>query len=369
MESRENNNYTSELNVLRNRFLTKKTSEQNNSVVKLSSNILQKGKRHPIVKKWMTERKNRNEKPYNFLTRRNNLWRGKKRSNFSNSKINITKYNTVLGSGGFGMIISEPSGMNVVKLFYTKDTCGEMAKEYESFVTAYNALEDNPFPQISIPEPKKLDNRNISFKAKSFQCGIEMKRVQPIPIMADKKNGMIHIILKEENKRMMNREVGRKYGSPPSEENPSRGFFATGSYIESDILPSLKPEEKIGITTIGDIAFRLGYSFALLVAYAELYPNDVEYCLGLIDGIVNVVIMDFGMCIPIDYTQPADSIVKMVLHGNGKNVHSTGISADLYFPYSDDPTFPKFAEGINYVKSKLTDATKIEVLNKLIESF
>ena len=364
--SSSNEPYKNSYNVLRNSFLTKKEAARNNATIKLSSNILTRGKRHPLVKSWMS-RINKKEKPYNFLTRRNNLWRDKKHSNFFNDKINMSKYRNILGSGGFGMIVSSTTGNNVVKLFYKEDTCGEMGKEYEAFVTAYNALEDNPLPQLSIPEPKKLDNRTITFRNTTFQCGIEMKRVTPIPSMTDKRNGMVHVVLKESYKDSgsVNKEVGRRYGETISNQNPSRGFFATGSYIESDILPILTGGQKGDIRNINDIAYKMGYAFALLVTIAEMYPNDVEYCLGIIDGVLNVVIMDFGMCAPIDYSNTVEHITKYTLTGDPKAIHGTGVANDFYFPENDDPTFPSFIRGIDSLIAVLTDDKKKDVLNMI----
>lgn len=364
-----NGKYKNIYNVLRNGFLTKAEAARNNATLKLTTNILKKGKRHPLVKAWVRNRTSRNERPYNFLTRRSNLWRNKKHSNFFNEKINMNKYDTVLGSGGFGMIVSNTSGKNVVKLFYKEDTCGEMRKEYLSFTTAYNALEDYPLIQLAIPEPKKIDNKSIEFKDSTFQCGIEMEKITPVPSMVDKNNGIVHIILKEDYKSsgMMNKEVGRRYGKEISKNNPSRGFFATGSYIESDILPQLSDVQKGGIVSLDDIAYRMGYGFALLVSIAELYPNDVEYCLGIINGVLNVIIMDFGMCSPIDYSSnSADKIAEYIIYGIPNDVYGTGISSDFYFPENTDPMFNKFIEGINSIKVILNDEKKILILNTII---
>ena len=357
--------YKTPFNVLKNNFLTKAERVRNNNTLKVSSNILTKGKRHPLIKSWKTQRRNRNEKPYNFLNRRHNLWENKGHSNFFNTKINMSKYTNILGSGGFGMIVSNTRGKDVVKLYYRQNSCKEMNAEYVSFLSAYNALEDYPYPQLTIPEPKKIDNRNIQFKNTKFLCGIEMKRVAPIPFMGGT-NGLIHIILKEGYKPMMNKEVSKNYSNPISNSNPSRGFFATGTYITSDILTRLTEEQRSGINSIDDIAFRMGYGFAILVVVAELYPNDVEYCLGMVDSILNVVILDFGMAMPINYSIDTRRIADIILYGDKELEHSTGISNDLYFPDNDDPTFEAFIAGIAAVKSLIQDPKKNEILDIII---
>jgi hypothetical protein len=277
----------------------------------------------------------------------------------------MNKYTKILGAGGYGMIVSSDINSNVTKLYYEKDKCGEMTAEYLHFITVFNAFNDNPYPQIMIPEPKKIDNRQIIFGEKEFQCGIEMKRILPLSIMSEYKNGIIHVILKEEYKKQLNKERGREYGEI-TDLNPSRGFEATGSYIENNILPKLNKDEKGIIESIEDIAYMMGISFTTLFIHAEIYPVDVEYCLGNNDGKVNLVMMDFGMCEFIDYLDSVDTICNKLLEGNEKAV---GALDDIYLPSKKDPTFTRFSEGIEYVKSKLTDKKKIELVTSVLSKW
>jgi len=366
MNNGENIIYTTPYNILKDNFLTKNASKRNNTTVKMSTNILTRGKRHPLVKTWIKERLNKNERPYNFLTRKQNVWSYKRHSNFFNSRINLSKYKNVIGSGGYGMIVSSNTGSNVTKLFYKEDTCGEMSKEYIYFITAFNALEDNPFPQVNIPEPKKLDNRKITFRNRSFQCGIEMKRVLPLEIMSKYNNGITHVILKEDYKESLNKERARDDNTSISNTNPSRGFFATGSYIESEILPKLDNLVLGSIRNINDIAYRMGIAYATMFIHAEIFPYDVEYCLGIIDGLLNLIIIDFGMCEFIDYNLPFEAICKKLLDGNGKAV---GASYDIYFPSKNDITFPSFISGIEYIKSNLNNEKKIHLIDSVINAW
>ena len=366
MSENENIVYKTPYNVLKDNFLTKNASKRNNSSLKISTNILTRGKRHPLVKNWIKKRTSKNERPYNFLTRKNNLWIGKRHSDFFNSRINLSKYKNIIGSGGYGMIVSSNTGSNVTKLYYKMDTCNEMGHEYIYFITAFNALEDNPYPQISIPEPKKIDNRKILFGQRAFQCGIEMKRVKPLEIMSHYNNGITHVILKEDYKPGLNREKPRISDSNISDTNPSRGFFATGTYIESEILPKIEPLQRGAINNIDDIAYRMGIGYATLFIHAEIYPYDVEYCLGNMEGLLNLVIIDFGMCEIIDYTSSLDLITKNLLNGNRKSI---GALFDIYFPSRDDPTFESFIAGMEYVKSNLTDQKKISLINSVISGW
>lgn len=74
--------YNTAFNVLRNSFITKRNSGSNNTL-RRSFNVLQKGYRHPLISTYAKERTGRTETPYNFLTRRTNLWQGKRHSNFT----------------------------------------------------------------------------------------------------------------------------------------------------------------------------------------------------------------------------------------------------------------------------------------------
>jgi hypothetical protein len=193
-----------------------------------------------------------------------------------------------------------------------------------------------------------------------------MKRVLPLEIMRTYRNGIIHVILKEDYKDSLNKEMPRIAGEALSEKNPSRGFFSTGSYIEDNILTNLTAAQKGEILTINDIAYRMGVGYATLFVHAEMYPFDVEYCLGEVDGLINLVIIDFGMCEFIDYSESIESICKKLLYGNMKTV---GGLYDLYFPSTEDSTFPSFIEGIKFVKSKLTDEKKKGLIDAVISGW
>jgi hypothetical protein len=77
-----NGKYASAQNVLRNSFLTAASSRLSNSQIRVDLGIKIKKPHHPLVNTYYSERTDRSEKPYNFLTRRSNLWRGKGPANF-----------------------------------------------------------------------------------------------------------------------------------------------------------------------------------------------------------------------------------------------------------------------------------------------
>jgi hypothetical protein len=361
--------YETPFNVLRNSFLTQKESRKANAELLESTDILIRGKRHPLVKTFKDERQRR-EKPYAFLDRRRNVWERRGHSDFFNEKIDMTQYDTILGSGGFGMIVSGDTTTDVAKLYYLQTSCKDMYNEYNLQLAAFNAVDDFNLTQVTVPQPKKFDTEAIVFSGQKFSCGIEMKRVFPIPLMSRLRNGFVHIILSRSNEE--GKEWGKNTREVVSDTNPSRGFLATGLYIRNTILPSLTSKQKGEIKSVNDISFMLGFIVSLLITIAEISPKDVEYGLTMDhNDMLNITILDYGMAKFIDYedlTISSDDIAQ--------DVYDDAIGYDIYFPSdSKQSEFAPFIGGIRSFAERLAaeDSEKYEkkiaVLKKIINLY
>ncbi len=285
-------------------------------------------------------------------------------------KIAIEEFTQVLGSGGFGLILAEPKGERVVKLYYDSGACKEMNEEFEMLQRVYEAFQAYPVPQVTVPRGMQVDNEKFTYSGREILCGIEMTRLHALPIMRDKTNPIIHIILKQsiENSGMINKEAARIYSEPIGKDNPSRGFFAGANYIRDVILPSLTEEQKGVLTTVDAIAETIGKIFAVILGIAGIIPNDVEYCLVLENNLLKIAVLDFGMAIPFPIDITKDELVKTILTGSNKYQRATGVEYDLYFPDRDSPLFAAFERGMISVLES-GDLPKKEVLANVIRRY
>ena len=286
--------------------------------------------------------------------------------------IAINTYTSVLGSGGFGLILAEPSGSRVVKLYYDPGACRDMNKEFEMLQRVYTAFQEHPIPQVLVPQPIQVDNTPFQYQGREVLCGIEMSRLQPIALMRDAKNPMVHVILKKEYEamEMINKELGRGYGKPISDENPSRGFFAGPTYIEETLLPSLSAEQKGILTSTAKISETLGKIFGVILGVAGVIPNDVEYCLVMHNGQLHIAVLDFGMAIEFPTGRTKDEVTTMILKGDKAILRATGIEYDLYFPNREDELYAPFEAGMKEVLTSLATAgLKRNVLSSIIEKY
>ena len=253
--------------------------------------------------------------------------------------MNLTSYNSVIGAGGFGKVVKHGAEPVVVKLYYTPESCGESEKEFAALRSAFDAVA--PYvaeKQIYVPQPLSFENTPHVWGGKAFSCVLQLGFVDHLPGFT----GLIHIILKEENKRHFNKEVGKNYGKSVSANNPSRGFFATGSYLDSTILPALDDAVKGEIRTANDIANRFGFLYGMLVN-GGVYPFDVEFSIGLVNGRLHVIALDFNLAAPIQASAEPPDVAKKLVDGVGG---ISGASADLYVPYADDPTWAAWRSGL-----------------------
>ncbi len=293
-------------------------------------------------------------------------------SNQIGGRINIKKYTKVIGSGGYGKILSNSEQDTIVKLYYDSKDCTGLQNEYDMQEKAYQSITNYPISQLYVPRQVEYDNEELIYNGESFLCGIEMEQIKPIPLdsITSLSNPMIHIILKKDTAK--NQEIGKITTEKISEINPSRGFFASPQWIEENIMVNLSDPQKGEIRSITDLAFRMGFSLCNMVCLAEIYPYDVEYCLGFKNNQLSMNILDFGMAKSINFEEPEDDIVTKIIDGNGKGV--VGIYSDIYYPEYNSKYATKFIEGIkncleNYVKDDTEiNKKKIQIMKKIINA-
>lgn len=220
----------------------------------------------------------------------------------------IENYTNIIGSGGFGLVVKHKSEPNVIKLLYDTAACDESKKEYGIHKEIYDAitlyLKEGKNKQINTSNPIDFQSfsKKMSAFGKQFSCSYRMTLIENLDKVLNNDNGLYHIILKEEeyNSRF-NKKVGRVYSEPVSEENPTRGYFITESKIKEVILDNLSSSIKGDITTVNDIAHRMGLLYALLIFLAEYIPKDAEYVLSKCDEKMCVTVLDFGMFEKINF--------------------------------------------------------------------
>ena len=283
--------------------------------------------------------------------------------------IPVEDYTTILGSGGFGMILGEPTQTRVVKLYYNKLACRDMQNEYRILQKVYDAFEEYPIPQVLVPKPIQIDNTPFRFQERDILCGIEMSRLQPLEIMRDKANPIVHVLLAYGmDESTINKEMAKDASEPISDKNPSRGFFAGPTYIETIILPSLTPEEKGNLTSIQAITETIGKTFGIMIGVAGIIPIDVEYCLVMNNGQLHIAVLDFGMAYEFPPDLDKSAITQQILKGNGGAV---GAEIDIYFPARREPLFEFFENGMNEVLRYIekANAHKKNILAHVIETY
>lgn len=256
----------------------------------------------------------------------------------------LSSYDYIVGSGGFGLIIGSKNKKAVMKLLYDQKSCEKSEFEFLTHKEIYKSLYPLLLNGTIVSKPINFINVPLTIMGKNFLCSYKMDLILPLF-----DNDLYHIILKEDYGGLFNRRIGRVSSQPISSENPPRGFFAVGSYISQNIIPTIPISEKIYIKSINDISYRMGYLFGLIVFKAEFLPTDVEYVLCR-DNIKNicVAVLDFGMATKITF----DPDYIFHEHLNTKlNVVVNNIinicELDLYFPYPDDPLYPDFISGFD----------------------
>ena len=250
-------------------------------------------------------------------------------------EIDTLGFTQVLGSGGFGLVLYNPEKKMVAKFIYKTSDCDQASVEAGYHRKVYTSFRKwkiaHPNDQINIVKPYGYRDEPITWQGKEFKCSYIMDLIKPV----SGRSSLVHIILKNDQSQLFNREIGRVYTEPISVKNPSRGFFATCDYITENIIEN--PMVNTGnIRSCYDLSRLMGILFGIAVFGAELYPKDAEYVLSDVKGILTVTMLDFGMFGKMDL----DSGDSSLLDEYAYMIKNTISEMDIYFPYEsliDDP--------------------------------
>lgn len=298
-------------------------------------------------------------------------------------------YDNVIGSGGFGRIFGSSSVPYVVKLMYPK-TCANAEKEFNIHKKCYDAFVNCPvkLSQVDIIEPVEYMTESIIFNNQEYECGYKMPFIRNISELNNKfEKVLYHIVLKPEYSHTLNKQIGIRSTEPIHDDNPSRGFYAVGNYINDNILNTLSDKIKGDITSASEISKRMGYLCAIVVFGAQYQPKDAEYVLSDKDDKLCVTMLDFGMFEPIEFVNRPDSKDDLLSDNAKKEKQLAALNKiitricidifmiDLYFPYKEDsinfnPFIEEFTKVASGIISQITDNTLINnmtyVLNGIV---
>lgn len=242
-------------------------------------------------------------------------------------------FNLIIGSGGAGLVVAHNRDPIVAKYLY-ESKCADAEQEYKIHSEIYSAFEmakrANPdaYTQLYIPKPLGYDKENVIKFGRLFSCYYVMTRLNNID-----NQGLYHVV-KDSMKSTVNRQIGKVYKDPISNTNPSRGFFATYSYLKTNIL-NLYISERGDFESEDDLIRYIGYAFGIIAFIAEYNPKDVEYALGMSKTTSKLCldVLDFGMVFKFSFLPDAisEKIYRSKLTAIAKELED-GIDIDIYFP-------------------------------------
>lgn len=253
--------------------------------------------------------------------------------------LDMKNHTKIIGSGGFGLVKEDVENHTVIKLIYDRITsggktlCDKSKDEFFIHNIIYNStlrLED--LYDFQIPIPLGFYNFGITSDNAKFPCYYKMSKINHVD-----KNGLYHVIFRNEISRSINRIVGKIYQIPVGPDNPSRGFFATAEYIKNHFDVSLN-----------QLAELMGALYFVITFIAEYDGTDIEYVLGRNDS-MNIVLtfLDFGECnkINFDTFDLMNNRYITKIYKNLVDAFDMVLYIDIYFPNDDNPEFPDFVSG------------------------
>lgn len=268
--------------------------------------------------------------------------------------INPEDFTEIIGGGGYGTIIKSNSGDIIGKFLNRNGQCGASKIEFEKHLKIYNAFETaiaaSDYDQFCISKPIAFNTNTTTVLGTEYSCYYLMTLINPID-----QNGLYHIVSQEEYAPTMNKVIGRRASEPISDNNPSRGFFATKSYINDKLLPG-----NGNLQTFTDVLRYMGFAFGTILFGAELLPIDVEYLLGKQNEKLCFTVLDFGLVVPVNFNNDPTKIANQIID----NI----LDIEIYYPSDED--------DIQIVKQGITDAYNIfasqqkqQVLELILENW
>jgi hypothetical protein len=229
---------------------------------------------------------------------------------------------TIYGAGGYGLIV-KANQKEVFKLFFDLAACNKIKQEAHIQEILFHSFKKD-LPEVGIPEITYFNkNKQVEFYKKQYLCGIGMEFIPPPEGFEES----VHILLGY-NEDDLDTSWGQSQGYAVSQENPTRGFFAS-----SEMMELIWNEERSKMT-IEKMAYLMGSSFALFLKN-RILPIDVEWIWSLKR---KPYIIDFGLCEQLD--TPISPVDFLAIKG------TRGLDTDIYVPHKTDRGYDEFISGL-----------------------
>jgi hypothetical protein len=225
------------------------------------------------------------------------------------------------GAGGYGIVVELPS-KKVIKLLYDMNECEKLQNEASIQQKAYAILKKY-VPEVKVPVIYSVHTQPVSYKNSKYLCGIEMENLIP----PEGFNEQVHMLLGYHDNDI-DEEWGKHIGTPVSELNPTRGFFASPETME------IIWENEHSNMTIESLAYLMGKACKVLLLH-NILPIDLEW----VWANKSPYIIDFGLC-EIDSIDP-------YIFLNKKGIR--GLKDDFYIPHEDDKGYEEFMKGFSFI--------------------
>ena len=269
--------------------------------------------------------------------------------------LDMSQFNKVLGAGGFGVIIKKKGTNTVGKFLHNATKCDEAKVEYQKHLAAYVAFQEaqaktTDYPRLCVSQPIDFKSIPATVMGRDYKCYYLMTELHPLD-----ENGLYHIISQQPlYESLFNKKVGQSYKEPVSDENPSRGFFATYNYLEQNVL-------KAGDFDIPTLIRYMGYAFGVLLFIADLYPRDIEYVLGRNEKKeICFTILDFGLADYVNYEDNEDTLATIA-----NKIVGELLEIDIYFPITED-LIKTFKEGFTDAYNLATPSKSKNIVYTLV---
>jgi hypothetical protein len=205
----------------------------------------------------------------------------------------------ILGSGGFGLIVSNKN--KVIKLYYDINDCKNLFYESQiqmecRKISKNVRIDSNKYTYLGVNIPKiyetynniihidfgKISNLSNGFGniSNDYLCGILMERIFVPKIDGFEENEQIHIGLG------LHKDCNQSW---ICKNGISRGFYANTEMLET-ILEEIPHQTEF---TMENIAFTLGAFYRILIDN-KIKPFDVEITLGTKNNKLTLNMIDFG---------------------------------------------------------------------------
>ena len=221
----------------------------------------------------------------------------------------------LLGAGGFGIAVSHRP-YNAIKLLYDIDECVALREEARIQINARKLLENI----VHVPRISHYMTEPVAWKGVQYLCGIVMERIRP----AVGFNESVHMLLGYDQDDA-NQRWGNVIGKPISQENPSRGFFASADFMEA-----IWEDDSCSLT-LQHVAETMGRALRALID-GGIVPNDLEWIYG---GDKQIHLVDFGLC----RFGAVDPMTFFFQKG------SEGLASEIYLPTPSSVGYPEYYYG------------------------